>query len=130
MCYIDIENYNRSLAEVIGLEYYRIATHLNEAVSIFVKRVNELREDKECYLSIINYPNRYKIRELKTLQIGTLVRITGQVIRTHPVHPELISGAFICEDCQTSVSNVEQQFKVFFCFKIFNQKFFLKKMQF
>ena len=40
-----------------------------------------------------------------------MVRITGQVVRTHPVHPELVLGTFICADCQTSVPDVEQQFK-------------------
>ena len=44
-------------------------------------------------------------------RIGALVRITGQVVRTHPVHPELVLGTFICADCQTSIPDVEQQFK-------------------
>ena len=39
------------------------------------------------------------------------MRITGQVVRTHPVHPELVLGTFICADCQTSIPDVEQQFK-------------------
>ena len=38
--------------------------------------------------------------------------ITAQVTRTHPVHPELVSGTFICLDCQTVIKNVLQQFKV------------------
>lgn len=42
---------------------------------------------------------------------GTLLRISGQVVRTHPVHPELVSGTFVCLDCQTVIKNVEQQFK-------------------
>ena len=46
-----------------------------------------------------------------SIRIGTLVRITGQVVRTHPVHPELVLGTFICADCQTSIPDVEQQFK-------------------
>lgn len=43
--------------------------------------------------------------------MGTLLRISGQVVRTHPVHPELVSGTFMCLDCQTVISDVEQQFK-------------------
>jgi len=39
------------------------------------------------------------------------MRITGQVVRTHPVHPELVKGAFVCLECQTVVHDVEQQFK-------------------
>ncbi len=40
-----------------------------------------------------------------------MVRITGQVVRTHPVHPELVLGTFVCADCQTVIPDVEQQFK-------------------
>lgn len=39
------------------------------------------------------------------------MRISGQVVRTHPVHPELVSGTFLCLDCQTVIKDVEQQFK-------------------
>ena len=52
-----------------------------------------------------------RIRELTSQKIGTLLRISGQVVRTHPVHPELVSGTFICLDCQTVIKDVEQQFK-------------------
>ena len=52
-----------------------------------------------------------QVRGLTSQRVGTLIRITGQVVRTHPVHPELVSGVFTCADCQTVVSGVEQQFK-------------------
>ena len=54
---------------------------------------------------------RFRIRELTSQKIGTLLRISGQVVRTHPVHPELVTGTFICLDCQTVIKDVEQQFK-------------------
>lgn len=52
-----------------------------------------------------------RVRDLTSAKIGTLLKITGQVVRTHPVHPELVSGQFICLDCQTLIKDVEQQFK-------------------
>ena len=52
-----------------------------------------------------------QVRELSTIKIGGLTKIKGQVVRTHPVHPELVSGTFLCLDCQTEVAGVEQQFK-------------------
>lgn len=52
-----------------------------------------------------------RIRELSTARVGTLLRISGQVVRTHPVHPELVSGTFLCLDCQSVIKDVEQQFK-------------------
>ena len=48
---------------------------------------------------------------MTTIKIGSLLRITGQVVRTHPVHPELVSGTFMCLDCRTIIKDVEQQFK-------------------
>ena len=52
-----------------------------------------------------------RVRELTTSKIGTLLKISGQVVRTHPVHPELVSGTFLCLECQTVIHNVTQQFK-------------------
>ena len=52
-----------------------------------------------------------RVRELTTDKVGTLLRISGQVVRTHPVHPELVSGTFMCLECQTTITGIEQQFK-------------------
>lgn len=65
--------------------------------------------DQEFNLELISVLHR--IRELTSAKIGSLLRISGQVVRTHPVHPELVSGTFLCLDCQTVIKDVEQQFK-------------------
>lgn len=111
MSFEDVEHYNQNLATTIIEEYYRIYPYLCQAVSNFVKDRSDLKKEKECYVSFIDVPTRHKVRELKTEKIGTLIRISGQVIRTHPVHPELVLGTFVCADCQTVTKNVEQQFK-------------------
>ncbi len=51
-----------------------------------------------------------RVRELSARKVGSLLRIAGQMVRTHPVHPELTLGSFICLECQTSIPDVEQQF--------------------
>lgn len=107
----DVEKYNQNLATTIIEEYYRIYPFLCKAVANFVKDRSDLKKEKECYVSFVDVPTRHKVRELKTEKIGTLIRISGQVIRTHPVHPELVLGTFVCLDCQTVIKNVEQQFK-------------------
>ncbi|CAG9861738.1 unnamed protein product [Phyllotreta striolata] len=107
----DVEKYNQNLATTIIEEYLRIYPFLCLALSNFVKDRSGLKKEKDCYISFTDVPTRHKVRELKTDKIGTLVRISGQVIRTHPVHPELISGTFTCADCQTVIKNIEQQFK-------------------
>jgi DNA replication licensing factor MCM6 len=43
--------------------------------------------------------------------VGKLVSVIGTVTSTSEVRPELISGRFVCGDCQVISSPVEQQFK-------------------
>lgn len=107
----DVEKYNQNLATTIIEEYYRIHPFLCQAVSNYAKDRTELKKEKECFVAFTDVPTRQKVRELSTSKIGTLIRISGQVVRTHPVHPELVSGTFVCLDCQTEVRDVEQQFK-------------------
>ena len=67
--------------------------------------------DKEYFVAFNDVDSQFKVRQLTSERIGKLLRITGQVVRTHPVHPELVLGTFKCADCQTIISDVEQQFK-------------------
>lgn len=53
----------------------------------------------------------YRIRDLKTAKIGVLTSITGTIVRTAPVHPELMRGVFQCRVCQTLSEPIEQQFQ-------------------
>ncbi|XP_014244305.1 DNA replication licensing factor Mcm6 [Cimex lectularius] len=107
----DIEKYNQNLATAIVEEYLRLYPYLCQAVKNFVKDHGEVTGDRDFYVGFTDVPTRHKIRELTTTKIGSLIRISGQVVRTHPVHPELVAGTFTCLDCQTVVKDVEQQFK-------------------
>lgn len=111
----DVEKYNQNLATTIIEEYYRIYPFLCQGLGNYVKDITGSKKYKECYVSFVDVATRHKVRELTTARIGSLLRISGQVIRTHPVHPELVLGTFVCLDCQTVVPNVEQQFKVNKC---------------
>jgi DNA replication licensing factor MCM6 len=55
--------------------------------------------------------SRCSIRDLKTSQIGRLVAVSGTVVRTSEVRPELTVGTFQCLDCRTVIADVQQQFK-------------------
>ena len=79
--------------------------------------------DKEYFVAFNDVDHQYKVRQLTSERIGKLLRITGQVVRTHPVHPELVLGTFKCADCQTVISDVEQQFKYT---QVYRQCFFRK----
>ncbi|KAK3796633.1 hypothetical protein RRG08_008387 [Elysia crispata] len=107
----DIESYNQQLATTILEEYYRVYPFLCRAVRNYAKDYGQIPTGKEFYLSLTDVPTRLKVREMTTIKIGSLLRITGQVVRTHPVHPELVSGTFMCLDCRTIIKDVEQQFK-------------------
>ncbi|XP_075444718.1 maternal DNA replication licensing factor mcm6 [Ascaphus truei] len=109
--FTDIEYYNQQLATTIQEEYYRVYPHLCRAVRNFARERGNIPASKEFYVAFSDFPSRQKIRELSSSKIGTLMRISGQVVRTHPVHPELVSGTFLCMDCQSVVKDVEQQFK-------------------
>ncbi|XP_041102563.1 MCM6 minichromosome maintenance deficient 6, like [Polyodon spathula] len=109
--FTNIEHYNQQLGTTIQEEYYRVYPHLCRAVRNFARDHGNIPATKEFYVSFSDFPTRQKIRELTAARIGTLLRISGQVVRTHPVHPELVSGTFLCMDCQSVVKEVEQQFK-------------------
>lgn len=107
----DLEQSNQELATTVQEEYYRVYPFLCCAVRNFARDHGNIPPGKEFYLSIQDLPTRHKIRELSSMRIGTLVKISGQVVRTHPVHPELVSGSFLCMDCQSVIKDVPQQFK-------------------
>ncbi|GBM65068.1 DNA replication licensing factor Mcm6 [Araneus ventricosus] len=107
----DVNKYNQKLATTIKEEYYRIYPYLCRAIANFMTEKTVYVSDKELYIGFCDIPTREKIRELTASKIGTLLRISGQVVRTHPVHPELVSGTFTCLDCQTVIKDVDQQFR-------------------
>uniref|UniRef100_A0A8C5R762 DNA replication licensing factor MCM6 n=1 Tax=Leptobrachium leishanense TaxID=445787 RepID=A0A8C5R762_9ANUR len=109
--FLDLEQFNQQLATTIQEEFYRVYPFLCRAVRAFARDLGNVPQNKEFYVAFQDLPTRHKIRELTTPRIGSLLRISGQVVRTHPVHPELVSGTFVCLDCQTVVKDVEQQFK-------------------
>lgn len=101
----------QSLIKII-FWFPRIYPFLCQAVCNFVRNIGHANKSKECYVGFVDVPTRHNLRDLNTSRLGTLSRISGQVVRTHPVHPELVLGSFICMDCNAYVKNVEQQFKV------------------
>ncbi|NP_001131039.1 zygotic DNA replication licensing factor mcm6-A [Xenopus laevis] len=109
--FVDLEQFNQQLATTIQEEFYRVYPYLCRAVRAFARDHGNIPQNKEFYVAFQDLPTRHKIRELTTPRIGSLLRISAQVVRTHPVHPELVSGTFLCLDCQTLVRDVEQQFK-------------------
>lgn len=74
------------------------------------KTVNQ-QTDKLFTLAFYNMPIVSRIRQLRTDEIGKLTSISGTVTRTSEVRPELHSGTFVCEVCNTTIYNLEQTFR-------------------
>ncbi|KAF2985058.1 hypothetical protein EK904_012657 [Melospiza melodia maxima] len=109
--FADLEQFNQQLSTTIQEEFYRVYPYLCRATKAFARDHGNVPANKDFYVAFQDLPTRHKIRELTSAKIGSLLRISGQVVRTHPVHPELVSGTFLCLDCQTVIKDVEQQFK-------------------
>jgi DNA replication licensing factor MCM6 len=109
----DVDAFNQTLATTISEEYFRVYSYVCLAVTHFAQDHADVDTSvKELYVSFVGVTSRFKLRELSTAKIGSLLKLTGQVVRTHPIHPELVLGTFVCMECQTVVKNIEQQFKV------------------
>ncbi|KAH0536032.1 MCM DNA helicase complex subunit mcm6 [Glutinoglossum americanum] len=67
--------------------------------------------DKLFTIAFYNLPLVSRIRHLRTSSVGHLLSISGTVTRTSEVRPELSLATFVCENCRTVVSNVEQTFR-------------------
>lgn len=133
--FVDVEKHDERLKNAIHEQLYRLHPFLCNAVKNFVKdnhnsisssampdgssvssneksqTQQQIPPTKEFYIAFENVSHSCKLRDLSSAKIGSLMSITAQVTRTHPVHPELVSGTFICLDCSTVIKNVQQQFK-------------------
>ncbi|KAL2861231.1 MCM DNA helicase complex subunit MCM6 [Aspergillus lucknowensis] len=90
----------------------------NSSVSDDPKLARTIREktrhqqtDKLFSLAFYNLPLVSRLRQLRTLQIGKLLSVSGTVTRTSEIRPELSLGTFICQGCRSVCSNVEQTFR-------------------
>uniref|UniRef100_A0A0N5A275 DNA replication licensing factor MCM6 n=1 Tax=Parastrongyloides trichosuri TaxID=131310 RepID=A0A0N5A275_PARTI len=114
--YEDLQASDETLASCIAAEYYRMSPFINQAIHLLaIEHSDDASKHhlvkKEMYCSIYKLPTKCRVRELNGDKVGVLVSIVGQIVRTHPVHPELYKATFSCEDCGTVVRDVEQQFK-------------------
>ena len=75
-----------------------------------------LHQFETCWLSFfflfsLSFSSSFRIRTLRTSQIGKLISITGTVTRTSEVRPELLFGTFRCPECDSKIPDIAQQFK-------------------
>lgn len=113
----DVFSFSSTLASALELQFYRMYPYLCKALYLTIidtcadANVRQRMQRKEFYVSIGQVRNKLRVRELTAGKIGALTSISGQVVRTHPVHPELHKGVFVCDECGAKIKNVEQQFR-------------------
>ncbi len=121
-----ILRHDEVLARAVSDQYYRFVPYLRRAlldlVNTYVPNYLYLNAHvaataatglipRDFSVSFYNLGLVSGIRDLRTDRVGKLVSISGTVTRTSEVRPELLYGAFTCNTCQTTVRDVEQQFK-------------------
>ncbi|OZC05823.1 MCM2/3/5 family protein, partial [Onchocerca flexuosa] len=91
----DLFSFSSTLASALELQFYRLYPYLCRALHLIIMDgcndddIRQRMQRKEFYVSIGQIKNKLRVRELTASKIGALTCISGQVVRTHPVHPEL-----------------------------------------
>ncbi|KRY89829.1 Maternal DNA replication licensing factor mcm6, partial [Trichinella pseudospiralis] len=103
-------------ANAFVTRYYWLHDRLSGVISDAIRELYPEEDHSDLklrrfHVAIDNFEMRKSLRQLTMQHIGVLTRISGQVVRTYPVHPELCTGTFTCEQCETVIENVEQHFK-------------------
>ena len=109
----DVQKWSYALSDRIKEEFYRFYPFLCRGARNFcLDHFHHFNARKEIYIGFTEVEFESSIRKLRTDKIGSLIKIKGQVVRTHPVHPELMLGSFTCNDCGIKCDDIVQQFKV------------------
>lgn len=115
--FVDYQHYKsfeeEQVVELVFNEYYRFDPFLSQALKNFLRGIFKEKIDlnRNFNIAFFNLDKIDKIRDLKTIRIGSLIALNATVTRTSEAKPELISGTFKCELCSTIVRNVDQQFR-------------------
>eukprot|EP00124_Ichthyophonus_hoferi_P002955 Ihof_evm2s228 gene=Ihof_evmTU2s228 len=120
--YVDLEHVKAYAEETlyrdIKTEYYRFMPFLQRAAYNFTLQHPNERVDadtnaaRDYWISFFGQREVVqRIRDMRTDKLGRLESISGTVIRTSDVKPELLMGTFTCLECQTTIKDVVQQFR-------------------
>ena len=111
-----VQLFDEALAESISEEFYRFEPYLRRGVQDLVRDqepefLMDEGEEREFFVAFYNTGDIRKVRDLNMKKIGCLTTFSGTVTRTTEVRPELFLGTFRCQECGSTVSKVEQQYK-------------------
>ena len=125
-----LKNFNTDgdIVDAILYDYYRFQPFIDKSLIQFLNEIfdnynsntnnktisirsNNFSTYKNHYIAFYNINTIDKIRDLKSTKIGQLINLAATVTRTSEVKPELVKGAFQCKQCNTTVLNIDQQFR-------------------
>ena len=115
------------LAEAIQSDYHRFEPYLRRGIQQFLYELHpELQAYNnnnnnnnnnsssssyhQYYIALHNLPAVLPLRQLRTSMLCRLVSVTGTVTRSTEVRPELLVGAFRCNQCGLLAESVHQQY--------------------
>lgn len=108
---------HEDMGKAIQENYYASYPFLCQAIaniireSFKVENIEDIIRKRNLMVAFYNVEGSVELRMLRSIHVGRLVKIRGQVVRSTPVQPELLFGTFECEECGSMVENVEQEFK-------------------
>lgn len=115
--FADLQDFDHGPAEMVMAHFERAEPVMRVVLQDYVREkhpgyVQEAHGvDKEFFVGFFNMPAVEVLRDLRTELIGKLLSFCGTVTRTTEVRPELFLGTFRCQECGSTVSKVEQQYK-------------------
>lgn len=134
--YLDVLKYDSTLAQTIVEQYYRFNPFLLKGLKSLLKKyapsllymnllgnqednygseesssTSSLANERVFQISFYGLPTLFRIRDIRTEKIGSLMTILGTVTRSSEVRPELYKASFTCDICAASIEGVEQVFK-------------------
>eukprot|EP00123_Amoebidium_parasiticum_P015811 comp23155_c1_seq1/m.37442 comp23155_c1_seq1/g.37442 ORF comp23155_c1_seq1/g.37442 comp23155_c1_seq1/m.37442 type:complete len:542 (-) comp23155_c1_seq1:962-2587(-) len=119
--YVDLDHvaaYSEELYRDIKNEYFRFMPFIHKAAQNFALTHFNAKNDEDSSAPrdywVAFFSNQeavQRIRDMRTKILGRLEAISGTVIRTSEVRPELLSATFKCLECQTTIKDVQQQFR-------------------
>lgn len=105
--YVDffaIDNYNSTLAEALTKKPYSNIDDATEALRS-IDAGNGASLDG-AHVRILNYPNKVKIRDIRSADVGRLRCIEGIVTKVTEVRPKIVEALFECPYCRHQFTEV------------------------
>lgn len=105
----ELKEYSSDLYVDVVSKYLLYADEISKATKMFV--MSNFDKSVDVDVSFFNLGYVFRLRDLRSAKLGSLVSFRGTATRTTHVRPELVLGAFECKNCKSVVAGVLQQFK-------------------